>query len=85
VTRLVLCAGLAGATLLVGLLTAIVQSHNRDLGFALDELREETTLVEAVNDASKARIVALDHGPLPSDAQKLDKPTKPLDDKLVSR
>ncbi len=76
-TRLVLCAGLAGATLLVGLLTAIVQSHNRDLGLALDDLREETTLVEAVNAASKARIVALDHGPLPVDAGK--------DEKKVSR
>jgi hypothetical protein len=65
-----LCAGLSGATLLVGLLTAIVQSHNRDLGLALDELREETSLVEAVNAASKARIIALDHGPLPSDARK---------------
>jgi hypothetical protein len=67
VTRLVLCAALAGATLLVGLLTAIVQSHNRDLGLQLNDLREETTLVEAINAASRARIVALDHGPLPAD------------------
>jgi hypothetical protein len=60
-----LCAALSGATLLVGLLTAIVQSHNRDLGLQLNDLREETILVEAVNTASRARIIALDHGPLP--------------------
>lgn len=72
-TRLVLCAALSGATLLLGLLTAIVQSHNRDLGMQLNDVREETTLVEAVNAASKARIIALDHGPLPNDAQRADK------------
>jgi hypothetical protein len=80
VTRLLLCAGLSCATLLVGLLTAIVQSHNRDLGMQLNDVREETSLVEAVNAASKARIVALDHGPIPSDAQRADK-----NDKQVSR
>jgi hypothetical protein len=73
VTRLVLCAALSGATLLVGLLTAIVQSHNRELGMELNDVREDTTLIEAVNAASKARIIALDHGPLPSDAQRADK------------
>ena len=72
-TRLVLCAGLAGLTLLVGLLTAIVQSHNRELGMQLNDLREETSLIEAVNAASKARIVALDHGPIPTDPQRADK------------
>ena len=72
-TRLVLCAGLAGLTLLVGLLTAIVQSHNRELGMQLNDLREETSLIEAVNAASKARIVALDHGPIQTDQQHADK------------
>lgn len=64
-TRFTLCLGLCGLTLVVGLVTAIVQSHNRDLGIRLAELREEITLVEAVNRAATARILALDHGPLP--------------------
>lgn len=65
--RLGLCALLGGLTLLVGLVTAIVQSHNRDLGMRLAELRAESTLIEAVNGASTARILALDHGPLDPD------------------
>jgi len=73
VTRLVLCAGLSGLTLLVGLLTAIVQSHNRELGMRLNDVREETMLIEAVNAASKANIIALDHGPIPTDALRADK------------
>ncbi len=72
-TRLVLCAGLSGLTLLVGLMTAIVQSHNRELGMQLNDVREETMLIEAVNAASKANIIALDHGPIPTDAQRADK------------
>jgi hypothetical protein len=72
-TRLVLCAGLSGLTLLVGLLTAIVQSHNRDLGMRLNDVREETSLIEAVNAASKARIIALDHGPIPTDERRAEK------------
>ncbi|MBL8859455.1 MAG: hypothetical protein JNL28_13165 [Planctomycetes bacterium] len=63
-TRLVLCSLLGGLTLVVGLVTAIVQSHNRDLGMRLADLREETTLVEAVNGASAARVLRIDHGPL---------------------
>lgn len=62
--RLGLCALLGGLTMLVGLVTAIVQSHNRDLGLRLAEMREETMLIEAVNGASTAHILALDHGPL---------------------
>jgi hypothetical protein len=64
VNRLGLCALLAGLTLVVGLVTAIVQSHNRDLGMRLADLRTETSLVEAVNGASTAHVLSLDHGPL---------------------
>lgn len=62
--RLSLTALLAGLTLVVGLVTAIVQSHNRNLGMRLADLRNETSLIEAVNGASTARILNLDHGPL---------------------
>jgi hypothetical protein len=67
VNRLTLCALLAGLTLVIGLVTAIVQSHNRDLGMRLADMRNETSLIEAVNGASTARILALDHGPLDPD------------------
>lgn len=63
-TRFTLCVLLAGLTLVVGLVTAIVQSHNRDLGLRLSDLRQETTLIEAVNGAATARVLAIDHGPL---------------------
>lgn len=66
-TRLLLCAGLCVTTLVVGLVTAIVQSHNREAGSRLNDLREETTLIEAVNDAAAAQIVGLDHGPIDVD------------------
>ena len=66
-TRLLLCSSLGGLTLVVGLVTAIVQSHNRDLGLHLADLREETTLIEAVNGASSARVLRIDHGPLDPD------------------
>lgn len=65
-TRLILCASLAGLTVLVGIVTAIVQSHNRDLGMRLADLRDETTLIEAVNGAATARVIGKDHGPLES-------------------
>ena len=67
VIRVRLCALLAALTLVVGLVTAIVQSHNRDLGMRLADLRAETSLIEAVNGASTARLLALDHGPLDPD------------------
>jgi hypothetical protein len=67
VNRLTLCALLAGLTLVIGLVTAIVQSHNRDLGMRLADMRNETSLIEAVNGASTARILSLDHGPLDPD------------------
>jgi hypothetical protein len=74
VTRLVLCAGLSGLTLVVALLTAIVQSHNRDMGQRLNDLREETSLIEAVNGAASAQIIELDHGPM--DVSDLPSPKK---------
>ena len=62
-TRIVLCAALAALTLALGLATAVVQSWNREAGQRLNDLREETSLIEAVNGASRAQIIAIDHGP----------------------
>ncbi len=64
-TRGVLVTGLLGASLALGILTAIVQSHNRGEGARLDALREDCLLLEAVQGAQRAAILEADHGPLP--------------------
>ncbi len=64
-TRGVLVTALLGASLALGLLTAIVQSHNRGEGARLDALREDCLLLEAVHGAQRATILEMDHGPLP--------------------
>ncbi|MCY2960734.1 MAG: hypothetical protein NTY35_11260 [Planctomycetota bacterium] len=64
-TRGVLVTGLLGASLALGILTAIVQSHNRGEGARLDALREDCLLLEAVHGAQRATILEADHGPLP--------------------
>jgi hypothetical protein len=64
VTRFRLCLVLATLTLLLGLATAAVQSHNRAEGDRLDAMREECLLIEAVNGASAEKIIELDQGPL---------------------
>ncbi len=62
-TRAVLTAGVLGLCLVLGILTAIVQSHNRAEGVRLDGLREECLLLEAVVGAQRAAVLELDHGP----------------------
>lgn len=64
-TRSALVIGLLAASLALGILTAIVQSHNRGEGARLDELREDCLLLEAVHGAQRATILESDHGPLP--------------------
>lgn len=64
-TRGVLVTALLGASLTLGILTAIVQSHNRGEGARLDALREDCLLLEAVHGAQRATILEMDHGPLP--------------------
>ncbi|MBL8861479.1 MAG: hypothetical protein JNK02_05650 [Planctomycetes bacterium] len=71
-TRALLLGGLLVGTLVLGLLTAILQSHNRGEGARLDALREECLLLEAVQGAQRSAIVELDHGPLPAPASGVD-------------
>jgi hypothetical protein len=66
VTRLALCALLCGLTVLLALLTAVIQSQNRDHGIALDALKQECDVLEAVNGGRCERILARDWSPLPS-------------------
>jgi len=79
VTRRILVAGLLAASLALGILTAIVQSHNRAEGARLDGLREDCLLFEAVHGAQRAAILEKDHGPLPPidiEAKKTAPPVK---------
>ena len=64
--RTTLCGLLSGATLLVGLATAIVQSSNHERGQALNALKDECSMLEAVNGERSERILALDWGPAPA-------------------
>jgi hypothetical protein len=73
VIRLALCAGLGALTLLVGLATAVVQSRNHERGQALNALKEECNMIEAVNGDRAERILAHDWAPLPVDRELLEK------------
>ena len=63
--RLVLGSSLCGATILLALATAVLQSQNRDRGLALDAVKEECDMLEAANGEGCELILAQDHGPLP--------------------
>jgi hypothetical protein len=77
VTRGILVGGLCAGSLVLGVLTAIVQSHNRAEGARLDALREDCLLLEAVHGAQRAAILELDHGPLPAPDPIPAKPAAP--------
>ncbi len=66
-TRAVLCVGLAALTLVLGVLTAIVQSENHDLGQRLNALKEECSMIEAINGDRSEQILERDFGPIPLD------------------
>jgi hypothetical protein len=63
-TRVVLSAGLAALALVLGLLTALVQSSNRERGLALNRLKEECGMIETINGEHQEEILRRDWGPL---------------------
>ena len=67
-TRLVLGSSLCGLAILLALATAMLQSTNRERGLALDALKEECDMLEAVNAERCERILAADWTPLPLEA-----------------
>lgn len=71
-TRGSLVTALLCASLALGILTAIVQSHNRGEGARLDALREDCMLLEAVHGAQRATVLEIDHGPLAPTEADLD-------------
>lgn len=77
-TRTILCAVLCALTVLVALATAAVQSRNRDRGIALDGIKRECDMLEAVNGDRCQRILAQDWKPIPLDPVP-PKETKPAD------
>ena len=64
-TRALLCATLSALTLLLGILTALVQSQNRESALELNALKEECSMLEAINGDRAEQILAKDYGPIP--------------------
>jgi hypothetical protein len=76
-TRASLCGLLAALTILLGLATAVVQSANHERGQALNALKEECSMIEAVNGDRAERILVSDWGPLPLEAPAVDDAAAP--------
>ena len=67
-TRLALCSALCALTIVLALVTAALQSRNRERGIALDRQKQECDMLEAVNGDRCQKILARDWGPLPDRA-----------------
>jgi hypothetical protein len=65
VIRVTLCAFLCALTIVVSLATAAIQSRNRERGIALDAVKRECDMLEAVNGDRCQRILAQDSRPIP--------------------
>ena len=65
-TRLALCSALCALTIVLALVTAALQSRNREHGIALDRQKQECDMLEAVNGDRCQKILARDWGPLPN-------------------
>ena len=63
--RVTLCAFLCALTIVVSLATAAIQSRNRERGIALDAVKRECDMLEAVNGDRCQRILAQDSRPIP--------------------
>jgi len=65
VIRMVLCLGLSVLAVVMGLWTALLQSHNYERGLALNDLKERCSMIEAINGDQAAQILSSDSAPLP--------------------
>lgn len=63
--RAVLCTSLSGLVVAIALLTALVQNENRARGLELDALKEQCSMLEAVQGDRLEQILERDWGPLP--------------------
>ncbi len=75
-TRLVLCAVLCGSTIVLALVSTAIQSKNRERGIALDSLKRECDMLEAINGDRCERILSIDWRRLPKDASPRPNPVE---------
>ncbi|MFO1011746.1 MAG: hypothetical protein U1F29_16920 [Planctomycetota bacterium] len=73
-TRALLCCGLSGLTLVLALATALVQNENRAKGIELNALKEECSMLEAINGDHLEKILEKDWAPLPFTPREPKKP-----------
>ncbi len=64
-TRSLLCVSLCAACVLLALGTALVQNRNRARALELDALKEECSMIEAINGDRLEQILERDWAPLP--------------------
>jgi len=76
-TRTFLCAVLAGACLLLGLATALIQAGNRERGTVLNEQLETCRMLEGVTRDRATDILGGDWGALPADPTILQRALQP--------
>lgn len=75
--RAFLCGGLSALTLLLGILTALVQSQNREKALYLNSLKEDCSMLEAINGDRAEQILAKDYGSLSLTGRALEDAPKP--------
>jgi hypothetical protein len=76
-TRKLLTGLLAGACLVLGLWTALVQAGNRDRGARLNEELEACRMLEGVTRDKATAVLGEDWGLLPSDPTLLQRAVQP--------
>ncbi|MBK7876354.1 MAG: hypothetical protein IPJ77_11460 [Planctomycetes bacterium] len=64
-TRALLCCGLSGLSLVLALSTALIQNENRAKGIELNALKEECSMLEAINGDRLEKLLEKDWAPLP--------------------
>jgi hypothetical protein len=75
--RSVLCCALTGLGLVLALLTALVQNENRRQALELDALKEECSMLEAIQGDRLERILEKDWAPLPVSPRPAPAPRTP--------
>ncbi|MBI5365125.1 MAG: hypothetical protein HZA53_18250 [Planctomycetes bacterium] len=63
--RALLCCGLSGVAFVLALGTALIQNENRNKGIELDALKEECSMLEAINGDRLEQLLEQDWAPLP--------------------
>lgn len=75
-TRAILCVCLSAACVVLALGTALVQNRNRTRAIALDALKEECSMIEAINGDRLEQILERDWAPMPYTPRTKPEPKK---------